>query len=376
MKKIIGIIWAVSHIALGAAFNSTDSYINVPIAKQYRNNEIQFGLSHGYNGSASIQSVTSNRYEMDFKAVYVINRRNQFGLNLVNESTIVGHYQYTISDEFSPYQIAAGVRNITEGPFTTWQDGLYEEDINMSPYIVNTFYNEKTSFSIGYGIRAFQHTNQSLTGLGKFVENLNGIFFGFSFTEKMITILGEYDGKDINFGLRIKPSEFYEINVALTEQFIQGDFNPQHNNAPKRQITFGISSRNLFSHNDYFNKRIRELNLRTEELENRELKRYEQQKKKIEVELIKEDEILKAEVAKLYIDSLDKYNSRKYNESINLLQKALRIDPNNYTLLSRLGSVYYTYGFLDHAAFYWKKAYEINPDAPEMNRIKEFITKY
>ena len=362
--------------AMGAAYNSTDTYINVPIAKQYRHNEIQFGMSHAYNGSASIQEDENNRYEMDFKTVYAINNKNQVALNLTNGKKFIAHYQFTLSNEFSPYQIGIGLKNISESPFSTWDNNKYIEDINMSPYIVNTFYTEKTSFSIGYGLRGFQHKSQSLTGIGQFIENLNGVFFGFAYNEKIITLMGEYDGKDINFGIKIKPSEFYEFNIGLTEQFIDGDYNPQHNMAPKRQITFGISSRNLFSHNDYFNKRIRELNLKVAELEKKELKRIDQQKKKVEVKLIKEDDILKARVADLYSKSLIKYNNRKYNESINLLQKALKIDPDNFSILSRLGSVYYTYGFLDHAAFYWKKAYEINPNSPDLTDIKEFISRY
>lgn len=375
MKYVIIFIVCLSMQLFSAAYNTTDSYINVPIAKQYLLNEIQFGMSHAYNGSASIQE-EEDRYEMDFKTVYAINNKNQLVLNLVNNNRFLAHYQFTLSDGFSPYQIGIGLRNITESPFSTWNNNKYIEDVNMSPYIVNTFYTEKTIFSIGYGLRGFQHTEQSLTGIGKFIENLNGVFFGFSYTEKIITLMGEYDGKDINFGLKITPSEFYELHIGLTEQFIDGDFNPQHNMAPKRQITFGISSRNLFSHNDYFNKQIRELNLKIAELEKKELQRIDQQKKKVEVKLISEDEILKARVAELYSKSLEKYNNRSYSESINLLQKALRIDPNNFLILSRLGSVYYTYGFMDHAAYYWKKAHKIEPNSPELKDIKEFISRY
>ena len=94
-----------------------------------------------------------------------------------------------------------------------------------------------------------------------------------------MSFMAEYDGRDMNFGVKFKPSDNYAINIALTEQFIDSDFNPQHNGAPRRQITFGISTRNLFSHNDYFNKQIKELNLRIAELEERELKRADQQKK-------------------------------------------------------------------------------------------------
>ena len=77
-------------------------------------------------------------------------------------------------------------------------------------------------------------------------------------------------------------------------------------------------------------------------------------KKKIEVEIIKEDDALKAKVADLYSESLIKYNQRDYGASIKRLRDALKLDPENVTIMSRLGSVYYTYGFLDHAAFYWE----------------------
>ena len=77
----------------------------------------------------------------------------------------------------------------------------------------------------------------------------------------------------------------------------------------------------------------------------------------------------------MYSKSLEKYNNRKYSESINLLQQALKIDQ-NFSILSRLGSVYYTYGFLDHAAFYWKKAYKINPNAADLQDVKEFISEH
>ena len=104
---------------MGAAYNATDSYINVPIANQYRHNEIQFGLSHAYNGSASIQDDTNKRYEMDFKSVYAINNKNQIAINLANGKQFIAHYQYTISNEFSPPQIGVGLRNITESPFSS-----------------------------------------------------------------------------------------------------------------------------------------------------------------------------------------------------------------------------------------------------------------
>ena len=361
---------------MGAAFNATDGYINVPIAKQYQSNELQFGISNAYNGSAAIQEDDIDRYEMDFKAAFAINTKNQLVLNLANKNQFLLHFQHTITEEFKPHQIAVGLKNITEDPFTTWNNDEYVQDINMSPYIVNTFYGENTSLTVGYGLRAFSSTAKTLEGIGSFIENLNGVFVGFSYDANILRFMAEYDGKDINYGVRIRPTDTYEINVALTEQFIDGDYNPQHDNAPRRQITFGITSRNLFSHKDHYNNEIRKLNLKIARLEQEELKRVEKEKKDIQLRLVDEKDVLKAEVAELYSESLINYNRRNYSGAIKNLQDALVIDPNNSIILSRLGSVYYTYGFLDYAAFYWEKAIKLDPNLPEMVQIKEFLNKY
>ena len=122
--------------------------------------------------------------------------------------------------DLNPYQIAAGLRNITESPYNSWNDSKYNDDINMSPYVVNTFYGNKTTFSIGYGIRAFNHKTKTLKGIGSFIENLNGLFLGVSYDETVMSFMAEYDGRDMNFGVKFKPSDNYAINIALTEQFI------------------------------------------------------------------------------------------------------------------------------------------------------------
>ena len=193
----ISIFLLFSQTLFSAAFNSTDSMVNVPIAKQYRASELQFGFSSAYNGSSTIQGKSVPRYEIDFKTTFSINEKNQVALNLANPSTFVGHYQFTLTDTFSSNQVAVGLRNISPEPFSSWKKNQYVEDINMSPYIVNTFFTEKTIFSIGYGLRVFEHKTKSLQGISNFIENLNGIFFGFSYTEDIMTVSAEYDGRDI-----------------------------------------------------------------------------------------------------------------------------------------------------------------------------------
>ena len=106
MKHIILFLIYLQIILHGAAFNATDSIINVPIAKHHQHNEIQFGSSFGYNGSPSIQVDDDDRYDMDFKGVYSLTHRHQFALNLVKSNLFVLHHQYTLSEEFEQSQEA------------------------------------------------------------------------------------------------------------------------------------------------------------------------------------------------------------------------------------------------------------------------------
>jgi uncharacterized protein (DUF2164 family) len=356
-----------------AGFNATDSFINVPIAKQYRLNEIQFGFSQAYNGSPSIQDDSLDRYELDFKMVYAINHRNQVALNLVNPHTVVVHYQHTVTDGFGPYQLALGIRNMTEKPFSTWGNDAYVEEVNMSPFIVNSFYGEHTIVSVGYGIRGFMHPARSLSGIASFFETINGVFFGFSYNISMLRIMAEYDGRDVNMGVTFQPTSYFGIHLGITELFLEGDTNPQHMDAPRRVITLGVSTRNLFSHHDHLNKQIRDLNIMIGELEQRELKRIEAQKKSLTVSLISPKDALESEVVRLYSESLEDYNRREYGLAIQKLQKALALDPTNSLILSRLGSVYYTYGFKNYAKLYWKKALSVSPDDPNLQSIRRFV---
>jgi hypothetical protein len=377
MKMRLLILMTVVTIPLfGAAFNANDGLINVPIAKQYKSNEIELGFSTGYNQTAANTGSNDDLFEIDFKANYSINERHQIVMNSVNSARLIFHYQHTISEPFSPYQTAIGIRNITESQFTTWNKNKYKEDIQISPYIVNTFYGKETIFSIGYGIRNFQHTQEALTGIGKYFEKINGLFMGIGFRTKNVTLMAEYDGVDINYGIKVNPNDNYEINLALTEQLIDGNTNPNHKNAPRKHFTFGVSIKNIFSPNKHFNKKIRELNQMISEYEKREIKRKEDQKKNIITPLVKKDDILKAKITDLYTKSLDDYNARKYNNAIKKLHDANKLSPNNPLILSRLGSVYYTYGLVDHAMTYWKQANDIDPNIIKSNDIKKMLSKY
>jgi hypothetical protein len=83
MKKIIFILLliTISNYSFGAAFNATDSLINIPIAKKYRTGEFSFGMSSAYSGSSSYRSNIKNAYEFDYKINMSLNRDLQLSLN-------------------------------------------------------------------------------------------------------------------------------------------------------------------------------------------------------------------------------------------------------------------------------------------------------
>ena len=175
--KIV-ILWIFMVQLLHAAgFSSTDSLINVPFATSYEPNELQFGASLGYSGSSTIQDDDMS-FEADYKIVYAFNDSNQLALTMVNPSDYVAHFQHTITDVTQMDKLAIGVRNITSAPFSTWSyNDDYVESVNMSPYIVQTFVRKNTSFSVGYGLQGFQHSVNTITGLGSIFESFNGLFW-------------------------------------------------------------------------------------------------------------------------------------------------------------------------------------------------------
>ena len=153
MKHVVGILISTTIALNAAAFNATDSYINVPIAKQFKLNEI----SLVYQMHTMVQQPS----RMKMPAMKWISKQftpftiaTKLHLTWLTKNRFVGHYQYAISDRFSPYQIAAGLRNITESPYNSWNDSKYNDDINMSPYIVNTFMEIKQHFQL---VTVFEH---------------------------------------------------------------------------------------------------------------------------------------------------------------------------------------------------------------------------
>lgn len=369
--KLIIIVLCSGHLVASAFFFS-DGLINVPLAKQFKASEIQFNLGMAYNGSPSIQDI-SQRYDIDIHGQYSMSNTTQIGLSQVNSSTIVGHIQHVVSDFMSPNQLSIGLRNIHGDSFSSFEDNEFKQNINMSPYIVNTFYTPKTVFSIGYGLRVFQHDARTLTGILSFMENLNGVFFGVGYRLHPFLLIAEYDGRDVNFGVRYSGDDI-DINVALTEQFISGDYNPQHGNAPRRQASFGISFRNLFSPNKHFNDKIKALNQQLNAYELRELTRIESERKNQGIPIISEDEALAIRVIELYSTAFEAHELGRTHEAIHCLHEALILDPTNDLIASRLGSLYHAYGFPSKAIIYWSKAIQLNPNAPYVADIKALIT--
>ena len=172
------------------------------------------------------------------------------------------------------------------------------------------------------------------------------VFFGVTYEHEDVLYMAEYDGRDVNLGVRFLPSRYFEINIGLTEQFISSDTNAQHEGAPTRQLTFGVISRNIFSHDMYVNNKIYDMNQTIVKLEEKqiELERALRRKHEIEssfiindAEDVSLDEDLESKVANHYTRALDLYNQRNYDQSIFELHEALKLDPTNYYILARLG---------------------------------------
>tara|TARA_A100001015_G_scaffold293255_1_gene369632 strand:- start:30 stop:794 length:765 start_codon:yes stop_codon:yes gene_type:complete len=242
---IVGIISA-STILYSAGFSATDGLINVPIAHEYIPSEIQFGVSAAYAGSAAKTTDANDRYDIDYKIAYAMNEQNQLAITFPRSNQFIAHFQYTFPKNEIDNQWGIGVRNITDSPFSTWGNGEFLQDNQMSPFVVNTRQIDRFQFSLGFGLGQFQHKQSAYKGLFKYIETFNGLFFGGAYEFDNLTLFGEYDGRDINLGVQIPISKEIDLNIALSELFIDSKTNPNQANAPTRQFTFSLISKGLF----------------------------------------------------------------------------------------------------------------------------------
>ena len=324
------ILWIFMVQLLHAAgFSSTDSLINVPFATSYEPNELVLGASLGYQVLLLFRMMICHLRQIIKLFMHLMIQTNW--LTMVNLRLCCSFSTYYYGC-YSNDKLAIGVRNITSAPFSTWSyNDDYVESVNMSPYIVQTFVRKNTSFSVGYGLQGFQHSVNTITGLGSIFESFNGLFFGVTYEHEDVLYMAEYDGRDVNLGVRFLPSRYFEINIGLTEQFISSDTNAQMK-GPTRQLTFGVISRNIFSHDMYVNNKIYDMNQMIVKLEEKqiELERALRRKHEIESSFIindAEDVSLDEDLESKVMNhcNFDLYNQRNYDQSIFELHEACRI---------------------------------------------------
>ena len=223
----------------------------------------------------------------------------------------------------------------------------------------------------------------------------------------------EFDGKDYNIGFRIPVNYRSEVNIALTELFLNNSENANYNNSPIRFITIGFTYRgNVFKKKEAdvydletrlkrMDMTLKELNGMRDELKE-EIDGYRSQKDQLEEEIsrlrhamkedtryISEQDKLKKEqlrrhylgvnqelgekVTKLYYESFEFYYKKEFFKAIDSLQKAIVIDPYMPQLYVRLGSIYYELKMHKEALEMWEQAYMLDPDNPELRPLLQKV---
>ena len=197
--------------------------------------------------------------------------------------------------------------------------------------------------------------------------------------------------------------------VALTELGNTGTTNPQYNNSPVRAFSFGVVHRyNLFKVNnpkketfdrvvleaDQTNQVLSQLKLdyeseidalrqqrdllseeiaRLRSAVRADLKYIDQQdgagKDEFRAMYLGINQDVSEQVLSYYYSSFEYYSQKNYHKAIDVLQRAVTLNPYLPQLYTRLGSIYYELDLKDMAKVQWEKAIELDPDNPEVKRF-------
>jgi hypothetical protein len=244
--------------------------INIPIASFYEPGEIEFGLATGV--------YSYSKYENDFKLNYSVSEKLIFGFTWMNSENVVGNVHATFFEigRNPKVLLGGGLLYLTSSKYvSSWDEYSSNKTNTMSNYLVSTFqFKNKLNIYVGRGKKRFETLEKSEGILGS-LQSLGGIFFGFDFPILGGKLMGEFDGSDINLGMKYTISNKTEINLALTEMFIKGPINPE-SQAPVRYFTFSVCFKeNIF---ESYRKKFKDTNIEIERL-NKIAKILENQKK-------------------------------------------------------------------------------------------------
>ncbi len=391
----------INSVIYGAVYNLPSHLTNIPVYSQFEKKDIITGISSGFytiDGGA--------RYEFDLKVMYAFSNRLLTGINMVNKTDFVMHMHYQFYSTLeSKLKVVGGITDIAlsnKKAISSFDDYSVVQENILSPYIAVSYITEIVKYHVGYGGSRFQYADEDTAHFKKF----DGLFFGVEIPVSTAYISLEYDGKDLNVGASIPMTNRTTFLAGLTEFYRykndgQNNVNPQYNNQPLRWFSFGVNHRFNFAKPDEEKKvEIQNYLLKEEEIKKiaKELSEtYEDELNKWRIErgsLIEEVNRLKnavkedlryidkddfetkeefrqnylssnqetsEKVLAYYYESFEYYSQKQYYEAIQVLQKAIALNPYLPQLYIRMGSIYFDLDLVKMALLQWEKALELDP---------------
>lgn len=391
-----------------AVFNYPSSLINIPVYTPLNPGEAEIGFSTSIYSDAGVPS-----YEFDYMANLNLTDKFILGFTFVNSSQAVlnMHYNFLEAPDLWNMTVYGGIQNITQqmklSSFDTHPNTM--QDNNLSPYIGLSVKYFGVDAHVGIGKRRFeaQTTTASVTSI------LNGIFYGLDYEFFNGKIMMDFDGKNLNFGYRMFITNTWALNLGLTELGVATLTNPNYSYAPTRYLSLGMIIReNFFSYQqDYVKKQIEDsdkmlqsitqlkqellstkkemdnelIDLRANKFklledvaslkkamkdENRFLyQKDESDKEEVRKKYLGVSSMLGEEVLKYYYESFEAYYQKDFYKAIELLSKAISIDPYVPMLYIRLGSIYYELEMGKEAMDNWQKALDLDPANKEIQTL-------
>ena len=405
---LILLLFKTSYLS-AAAYNLPSHLINIPVYTKFDRHDIISGISNAFYTVDS-----TSKFEFDSKVMYAVSNRLLTGFNLINEKDVVMHIHYQFySTAKSNLKITGGMTDIPikKDPFnenlslTSLSTYPTTQKNTLNSYLSFSYLTSIINYHAGFGLGRFQYSDQE----SAFLKKANGLFFGIDIPIGTLNLIFEYDGKDFNIGGSAPLTNRTMFFASLTEFYryqlrkdtsIKG--NPQYNNTPVRWFTFGITHRFNFSKLDeeavvtfdsYELKEdeVKKISAELSKIYEGELNQWRQERKTLITEIerlknaVKEDiryidktdfekkeefrqnylatnQEISEKVLSYYYESFEYYTQKKYYEAIQILQKAIALDPYLPQLYVRMGSVYFDLNLIEMALMQWEKALELDPD--------------
>ncbi|RAP27139.1 hypothetical protein DID74_00970 [Candidatus Marinamargulisbacteria bacterium SCGC AG-333-B06] len=400
-RLMLTILLCITQPIYGAVYNLPSHLTNIPIYTHFDKKDIITGISSGFytiDGSA--------QYEFDLKTMFAFSNRLLIGGNMVNKADFVihMHYQFYSTIE-SKLKVSGGITDIAlsgKSEISSFDNYSVTQKNALSPYITASYLTEIARYHVGFGGGRFQYSDRDSSHL----KNFDGLFFGVEIPVSTAFINIEYDGKDFNIGASIPMTHRTTFYGSLTEFYRfendgSNNINPQYNNQPLRWFSFGINHRFNFSKPDeekeidiqrfslkekHVKKIVTELNKTYNDEINKwrdergdlieEINRLKQAVKE-DIRYIDKEEFESKEafrqrylstnqetsekVLSYYYESFEYYAQKQYYEAIQVLQKAIALNPYLPQLYVRMGSIYFDLNLTKMALLQWEKALELDP---------------